>query len=294
METRRLEYFLRIADAGSINRAATALNIAQPALSQQLAILESELKLELFTRSHSGVALTEAGRRLYPRAQILLRYFDALTSGDSEGPSITFMTVGLPPTLVVPVGLPLIERVLVEHPRVRIHLVEASAIELGDHLSAGLLDMAVIPSAPARPEIIATAIAQEDIVIVTAAGASPPPTDPQELAALPWFVTRDHNILRGVLFSWLLEVEPKIMAEVNALPVVLSLVARGHGVTLLPWSAVASGVADGSLAAWPARSDPIRRTLNFCRRADVAMGQPFTAVELLIRELVSQVVVARK
>lgn len=288
METRRLEYFIRIADAGSINRAAAALGIAQPALSQQLAILESELKLELFTRSHNGVSLTEAGRRLYPRAQILLRYFDALTSGDAEGQGISFVTVGLPPTLVMPVGLPLIERVLSEHSRIRIHLVEASATELAHNLTAGLLDMAVIPSAPTGPDIVADAIIQEDIVIITAAGAPPPPADPAELAALPWFVTRDPNILRGVLFSWLLQVEPKIMAEVNSLPVVLSLVSKGHGMALLPWSAVASAVAEGRLAAWPMRSEPMRRTLNFCRRADVPVGPSFAIVETLIRELVGQ------
>ncbi|WP_066799594.1 LysR substrate-binding domain-containing protein [Sphingomonas soli] len=288
METRRLEYFIRIADAGSINRAAAALGIAQPALSQQLAILESELKLELFTRSHSGVSLTEAGRRLYPRAQILLRYFDALTTGDTEGQAISFVTVGLPPTLVMPVGMPLIERVLVEHPRIRIHLVESSATELASNLAAGLLDMAVIPSAPTGPDIIADPIIQEDIVIVTAANAPPPPTNPAELAAMPWFVTRDANILRGVLFTWLLQVEPKIMAEVNALPVVLALVAKGHGMALLPRSAVAAGVAEGLLAAWPTGTEPMRRTLNFSRRTDVPAGPSFTAVENLIRELVKE------
>lgn len=288
METRRLEYFVRIADAGSINRAAAALGIAQPALSQQLAILEGELKLELFTRSHSGVALTDAGRRLYPRAQVLLRYFDALTSGESEGESISFVTVGLPPTLIMSVGLPLMERMLIEHPRVRVHLVEASAIDLAGNLASGLLDLAVIPSAPTAPEISSEAIGHEDIMIVTAAAAPAPPTDPVELAALPWIVTRYPNILRGVLFSWLLQVEPKVLAEVNSLPVVLALVAKGHGVTLLPWSVVAGGVADGSLAAWPMRSEPIRRTLNLCKRIDVPKGSSFAAIEQLIRELVSE------
>ncbi|MEP2814434.1 MAG: LysR family transcriptional regulator, partial [Alphaproteobacteria bacterium] len=42
METRRLEYFVRIVDAGSISRAAQDLGLAQPALSQQLAILEQD------------------------------------------------------------------------------------------------------------------------------------------------------------------------------------------------------------------------------------------------------------
>src|SRR5690606_22113525 len=99
-----------------------------------------------------------------------------------------------PPTLVMPVGLPLIERMLAEHPRIRIHLVEASAIELASNLASGVLDMAVIPSAPTGPEIVATAIGQEEVVIITAAGAPAPPTDPVELAALPWLVTRYPNI----------------------------------------------------------------------------------------------------
>ena len=124
-------------------------------------------------------------------------------------------------------------------------------------------------------------------MIITAAGAPPPPTDPVELAALPWLVTRYPNILRGVLFSWLLQVEPKVIAEVNSLPVVLSLVEKGLGVSLLPWSAVAASVSAGTVAAWPRRSDPIRRTVNLCRRTDAPTGPAFAAVEQLVRELVS-------
>lgn len=291
METRRLEYFVRIADAGSINRAAQALGIAQPALSQQLAILESELKAELFTRSRTGVSLTEAGRRLYPRAQTLLRHFEALTMGDADGQSITFVTVGVPPTLVMPLGLPLIEQVLADHPRIRIHLMESSAIDLVGNLAAGLLDMAVIPSAPAGPEIVAEPIAREEMVIVTAAGAEPPPVEPAALAALPWIVTRYPNILRGVLSAWFLQAErePRVIAEVNSLPAVLALVERGRGVTLLPASAVALGVAEGKLAAWPMTPEPLRRTINLCRRADAPQGSSFATVEQIIRDLAATI-----
>lgn len=290
METRRLEYFVRIADAGSINRAAQGLGIAQPALSQQLAILEAELKAELFTRSRTGVSLTEAGRRLYPRAQTLLRHFEALTMGDADGESITFVTVGIPPTLVMSLGLPLIEHVLADHPRIRIHVTEASAIDLVGNLAAGLLDMAVVPSAPAGPEIVAEPIAREEMVIVTAAGAEPPPDEPAALAALPWIVTRYPNILRGVLSAWFLQAErePRVIAEVNSLPAVLALVERGRGVTLLPRSAVSAGVAAGALAAWPMRPEPLRRTINLCRRADAPTGPSFAAIEALIRELVGK------
>ena len=60
METRYLRSFLKIAESGSISRAAESLGIAQPSLSQQLLRLEDELGLKLFRRIARGVALTEA------------------------------------------------------------------------------------------------------------------------------------------------------------------------------------------------------------------------------------------
>ena len=64
MDTHRLKYFLRIAEEGSITRAAGLLGIAQPALSRQLQLLEDDLGVALFRRTRRGVELTEAGERL--------------------------------------------------------------------------------------------------------------------------------------------------------------------------------------------------------------------------------------
>ena len=64
MDTHRLKYFLRIAEEGSITRAAALTGIAQPALSRQLQLLEEDLGVTLFRRTRRGVELTEAGERL--------------------------------------------------------------------------------------------------------------------------------------------------------------------------------------------------------------------------------------
>lgn len=74
MELRQLEYFCRIADTGSIHEAARRLNLSQPPLSYQLRQLEEELGVRLFERGSRGVALTEAGKLLYARAESLLDY----------------------------------------------------------------------------------------------------------------------------------------------------------------------------------------------------------------------------
>lgn len=73
MNFRRLKYFVKIVDIGSLTRAAEVLHIAQPALSQQVATLEGELDQQLLIRTKRGVTPTEAGKVLYTHARTILR-----------------------------------------------------------------------------------------------------------------------------------------------------------------------------------------------------------------------------
>ena len=61
MDLKQLEYFVRVAELGSFTRAAIALDIAQPALSRQVRLLEVELRQTLLTRNGRGAVPTEAG-----------------------------------------------------------------------------------------------------------------------------------------------------------------------------------------------------------------------------------------
>jgi len=73
MNLRRLKYFVKIVDIGSLTQAAEVLHIAQPALSQQVATLEGELDQQLLIRTRLGVTPTEAGKILYTHARTILR-----------------------------------------------------------------------------------------------------------------------------------------------------------------------------------------------------------------------------
>jgi LysR family nitrogen assimilation transcriptional regulator len=66
MNLRRLKYFVKIVDIGSLTQAAEVLHIAQPALSQQVATLEGEMDQQLLIRTKRGVTPTEAGKILIP------------------------------------------------------------------------------------------------------------------------------------------------------------------------------------------------------------------------------------
>jgi DNA-binding transcriptional LysR family regulator len=86
MNLRRLKYYVKIVDIGSLTQAAEVLHIAQPALSQQLAALEGELDQQLLIRTKRGVTPTEAGKILYSHAQTILRQCEQAQSAvDNAG-----------------------------------------------------------------------------------------------------------------------------------------------------------------------------------------------------------------
>ncbi|WP_309117173.1 LysR family transcriptional regulator [Saccharothrix sp.] len=76
VDTQLLRTFLTIAEEGSLTRAAERLYVSQPALTKQLRRLEAHLSVRLFTRSRSGMTLTEAGQTLATRAPALLSLCD--------------------------------------------------------------------------------------------------------------------------------------------------------------------------------------------------------------------------
>ncbi|WP_072524068.1 LysR family transcriptional regulator [Clostridium sp. Marseille-P3244] len=70
----QLETFIVVADLGSFNKAAEALYITPPAVTKQINLLEKDLDLKLFIRTHRGLALTEAGKSLYKDARYIIQY----------------------------------------------------------------------------------------------------------------------------------------------------------------------------------------------------------------------------
>lgn len=78
METRLLRYFVAVADAGHMTRAAAQLGIQQPPLSQQIRALEGRLGMTLFHRHPKGVSLTDSGRLFLAEARRILQDIAAM------------------------------------------------------------------------------------------------------------------------------------------------------------------------------------------------------------------------
>ena len=70
----QLETFIRVADAGSFNKAAEQSYITPTAVIKQINLLEESLGIKLFERSHRGLILTKAGKSLYQDAKYVIQY----------------------------------------------------------------------------------------------------------------------------------------------------------------------------------------------------------------------------
>ena len=70
----QLDTFLRVADAGSFNKAAEESYISPTAVIKQINLLESKLDVKLFERTHRGLTLTKAGKSLYQDTKYIIQY----------------------------------------------------------------------------------------------------------------------------------------------------------------------------------------------------------------------------
>ena len=240
MDLTRLQYFVAVAEAGSLSRAAAALHMSQPALSRQVLLLEEELGQRLFERTGRGVQATESGTALLAhargifdlaeRARVDMRERQASPRGK--------LTLGLPPRLAPVLTADLIERFHTRFPEVTVTVVEGLSIRLREWLVAGRVDLALLFDPPPTPQLQQETLVREPLVLISvqklpqrlrladvAQRALVMPSGPNALRQL----LEQHTRPRGLPL--------KLVAEVDSVQTVLSLVARGVADTVLPLSA---------------------------------------------------------
>lgn len=166
MELRQLEYFIKIADTGSVSEAARRLNMSQPPLSYQLRRLEEELNVRLLTRTSRGVELTEAGRLLYRRASSLIEYARSTRDEVSESGKKRILRMGITST-TVPTILPAITRYARSHPDVNFEVHDGASMTLLTLLLDGIIDVSVARTPLRLDEVESLGLGSEGMIAVS-------------------------------------------------------------------------------------------------------------------------------
>ena len=150
MEIRTLRYFLAVAREENMSRAAEQLHVTQPTLSKALKALEDELGKKLFTRHSFSIALTEEGVLLRNRAEDLISMADKieqefLSLDEITGGDIYF---GLAESYQIRYLAREIREFKKLYPNLRYHITSGDTEQVTEKLDKGLLDFAVICTAP--------------------------------------------------------------------------------------------------------------------------------------------------
>jgi LysR family nitrogen assimilation transcriptional regulator len=269
MELRSLHYFVRIAELGSITRAATHLHVAQPALTRHVQRLEQELNVALFTRANRGVRLTEAGQKLLDGAARILR--DLERTGDeirtqAAHPSGKII-LGITPTLC-PVLVPeLFGRMRRDYPAIELKVMHAGMVRLEEFIIDGRVDIALLSELSRSRLILSTRAADEEMVLVTRPGVRPDaPVTAEELRQTPLILGDGLRMAMDALLAGL-GIELKVEIEINDHETMRLMVQQGVGATILPYSSVARECARGLLAAHRITDTGLFRTLALGVRA---------------------------
>jgi DNA-binding transcriptional LysR family regulator len=146
MELRHLRYFVAVAEAENVSRAAVKLHLSQPALSRQIRDLEGEMGFSLFKRSAKSVRLTDAGRVFLEEARgILDRVGQAVESARviAKGEAGE-LHVGYAPTLAARILPPTLRAFQAGNPGVRVKLHDLSTGEMLEGLCEGRLQLAFL------------------------------------------------------------------------------------------------------------------------------------------------------
>jgi DNA-binding transcriptional LysR family regulator len=152
MELRQLRYLASLAREGQFTRAAARLNVAQPALSQQIRKLEDELGVALVDRTPHGARLTVAGERAVARARSVLAEVDALREeiGELAGLTGGRVAVGVTPT-AGPVDVAAILGAFHrDRPAIELAVLERLSVELAEQLRGDTLDVAFVTQLDGR------------------------------------------------------------------------------------------------------------------------------------------------
>jgi LysR family transcriptional regulator, nitrogen assimilation regulatory protein len=201
MDLNQLEYFLRVAELGSINRAAKELGLSQPALSRSLSQLEHDLGQPLVVRCRTGITITEAGSILASRGRALLREAGAIREELANDPAGR-VVVGMPAALRHIVTLPALQVMRRSSPATAIRVHEGFNVFLRDMMKHGLLDMAVIAvEQVAEASIVPELLVREPLVLVRSADLPAPhaPVRIEDIVEFPLALPGRPNAVRGIV-----------------------------------------------------------------------------------------------
>ena len=271
MDIRRLGYFTRVAELGSINATAEEVNLSQPSLSRQIRLLEEELGVRLFTRQRNGMELTRQGLELRlriagPLRQLELGLLDIKSQASSAGGTVI---VGMPSSVIYVLASPLVRRVKTFAPNLSLHITEGIAGNLLEAVENGEIDIALLNGPLGKCHCATEDLLVDQMMLIGPPDSALSPDVPvgiEELQKLPMVFARPQahpSSIRPILEKYTDGADAPITVPIYADSFLLikSYVEAGIGYAILPYSAFSREAENGQLKYAPISDIDVKRHL---------------------------------
>jgi len=242
---RQLQYLVAVVDQRTFRRAAEVCGVSQPALSAQIATLESALDVQLLERDRRSVRLTPAGKQVLERARRLLVEAEDLSDAarSLSDPLSGELRIGIIPTIspyLLPQIVPALRR---QAPRLTLYWIEERTDTLVRKVEAGELDAALLALEARLGDLQQLALGRDPFVLAMAPvhrlAARTTPARLDELDGVDLLLLDDGHCLREQALAACKRTDAhELDFRATSLPTLVQMVAAGTGVTLLPRLAI--------------------------------------------------------
>jgi DNA-binding transcriptional LysR family regulator len=269
MNRNHLAIFQAVAEKGSFSRAAEALEISQPAVSRQVAELESKLGLRLLDRLPRGTCLTQAGVLLSQYvAQIqALEKNAAAAMAEMRGLSSGRITIGASTTIGAYLLPPLVAEFSRRNPRIEVQIRIDNTQVIQQALLAGDLHIAFTEGFAEDPHLRATVFYTDELVAIVPPGHALlklPHVNLKQFLAEPLILREPGSGTRAVIESYMsragVVLKPKL--ELTSTEAIKHLVMAGAGVAIVSGLTVQLEIASGQLRSLSLQDCRIHRPLH--------------------------------
>lgn len=253
MNLKQLTYFVKIVEAQNMTRAAEGLHIAQPALSQQITLLESALGVKLLSRSSRGIQTTLQGDLLYRHAKTILRQVDntRILLSKQDGEVTGNVSVGMPSSTARMLSLRLMRLVKERHPSIVLEIVDVPSADLTSLVAHGRVDFSLVPDPQKPKNMDFLPLFREELYLMTCPGTvkAGGEVSLKQMAALPLILPSLPNTLRSRLEHAFLKMNLSVdlFGEASTSAILIPAVRAGLAATILPYSSAHEEITNGQV-----------------------------------------------
>jgi DNA-binding transcriptional LysR family regulator len=266
MNLQQLKYFLTTVELGSLNKAAKALYISQPALTKQLARLERDLGCRLLIRKTTGIELTDAGGYLYEKACSILQQVQQTVEGMKQYAQTPQLRIGALPSLASYYLSGFIHKLEDSKEfRVDITILDTTR-ELISMMEEDRLDLAFVQDFAGHDRFHTIHLFIDPYVAILPAShplVRETPLSFQRLVKEKMVIYKDPCDIRTSFRRHCNElgIEPSTVLELDFNDSILTFVSKGYGVSFVP-SLVAEHMYDPSIVVREIEIDSFSRTVD--------------------------------